>query len=507
MNNLFEHQKSGIEFLKKAGKAILADEMGLGKTRQAIVASQEIRDRALGPGVLVVCPASLKINWEREIRMVYPRDEIVILSTDEDDDPDDPRRTQWFIINYDILEKRLDYLLNLAKAEIIDTLILDEAHYIKGKSIRAKCIVGGKLKKNGGWIAYEGIADKMKQVYCLTGTPLLNRPIELFNLLKAIGHELGKVRMIFARRYCDAFFRKIWIKRNGIPVKIRILDESGARNLDELRERIKESFLRRKKKEVLNLPPKITSIMDCEMNEEWKKAYDTAFDAYLEFLKANPIEGKNIDNILMARHMVEITKLKQVCSRSKVKRILADIENAVDQGEKVIIFSQYTETIRQIAEGAREIKYDTGKTDNYGNPILEPKKVVTLTGEDDMNERQKAVDEFQNDSEVVVFVANIKAGGVGLNLTAASIVMFADMDWSPEIHNQAEDRAHRIGQEGTVNIYYYICGGTIEEDIVGILNAKKHIADQIFEGTAKRLKKGSAQEDFLRLMAKKVINR
>ena len=100
-------------------------------------------------------------------------------------------------------------------------------------------------------------------------------------------------------------------------------------------------------------------------------------------------------------------------------------------------------------------------------------------------------------------MANIKAGGVGLNLTAASIVIFADMEWSPEIHSQAEDRAHRIGQEGMVNVYYYICSGTIEEDIVDILNKKKNVMNQILEGTKKRIKSESMQEAFLKRIAKK----
>jgi len=327
----------------------------------------------------------------------------------------------------------------------------------------------------------------MKRVYCLTGTPLLNRPIELFNLLKAIGHPLGDNRVHFAKRYCDAGLRMI-VRRYGPP--LRFWDESGVDkdNLPELAEKLKSCMLRRKKEDVLDLPDKIISVMDCEMTEEWKKNYDTAWDSYLDFLSKNPIPEKNIDNIIMARQLVEIQKLKQVCSKAKVGRIISDIENAIEQDEKVIVFSQYTATIKGIAEKLRDKKI----------------KCVTLTGEDDMTERQKAVDDFQNKNEVKVFIANIKAGGVGLNLTAGSIVMFADMDWSPEIHRQAEDRAHRIGQTGTVNVYYYVCPGTIEDDIIDILNSKKHVADQILEGTA--VDSESAQRVFLGRIKEKVIN-
>jgi len=201
---------------------------------------------------------------------------------------------------------------------------------------------------------------------------------------------------------------------------------------------------------------------------------------------------RNIDNIIMARHLVEIQKLKQVASRWKVARIVEDTRNAVEQGEKVIIFSQYTETIKMIAGELR--------TGSKINPAI---KTVTLTGADDMNERQLAVDSFQNSDDTKVFVANRKAGGVGLNLTAASSVMFADLDWTPETHRQAEDRAHRIGQSGMVNVYYYVAIGTIEEDIVSVLNKKKNVMDQILEGGKNRLSRSSSQEMFLRLMAKK----
>ena len=154
-------------------------------------------------------------------------------------------------------------------------------------------------------------------------------------------------------------------------------------------------------------------------------------------------------------------KLKQVCSMAKVETIIEDIQEAVDSGEKVIVFSQYTKTIDEIVKGMEKNKIG----------------VVKLTGSSKMDERQESIDKFQNDDKTKVFVANIKAGGVGITLTKASIVIFADMEWSPETHNQAMDRAHRIGQTGTVNVYYYIAKGTIEEDIMEVLESKKEIMD------------------------------
>jgi SNF2 family DNA or RNA helicase len=435
----------------------------------------------------VVCPASLKINWMREIKIVYPENSIEIISTTE---PLGNWQADWYIINYDIIEKKLDVIEKLIE-QGVTTLILDEAHYIKGKSIRASVIAGGRVKKkNGDILKFEGLAQKIPNVYCLTGTPLLNRPIELFNLLTAIGHPLGGhgKRSSFARRFCGAFLRTIYIK-GGYP--IRILDESGSSNLDELRMALGGWILRRKKKDVIDLPEKIVSVMECDMTPQAKKEYDSAWDMYLQFITENPLPERDIDNILMARHLVEIGKLKQVCSRSKVARIVADARNAVEQGEKIIIFSQYTETIRQIAEALR--------TKTKTDPAI---KTVTLTGADDMEARQKAVDAFQQ-QQASVFVANIKAGGVGLNLTEGNVVMFADMDWSPETHNQAIDRAHRIGQQSMVNVYFYVATGTIEEDIMETLKEKEGVIDAVLEGGVNRIKNKSV----FHLMFDKLSNR
>ena len=201
------------------------------------------------------------------------------------------------------------------------------------------------------------------------------------------------------------------------------------------------------------------------------------------------LSEQQMDNILMARHLVEIQKLKQICSQAKTEAIGRDIENAVEQEEKVIVFSQYTDTINMLAAEMM------GKGISY----------ETLTGQDNMEERQRAVDKFQDDPETKVFIANIKAGGVGINLTAASIVMFADMDWSPEVHNQAIDRAHRIGQNKMVNAYFYVCPDTIEDDIIKILNDKKGVLDKVVEGTDDSVKTRGTQSEFLKRIAQRTM--
>lgn len=436
---LFEHQKEGIVFLKAKGRAILADEMGLGKTRQAVIAAGEETEQT----TLVVCPASLKINWEREIHMVYPEDSVMVISGGAPLAAGD--LPSWIIINYDVLGKHLE-IIEWAKEGFIETLIFDEAHYIKDtKTIRTKAALA--------------LASHVKRVWCLTGTPVMNRPIELFPLLRAVKHPLAwsdekpisTLRKEFGKRYCGAYFHKLGYSGRGF------WDETGATRLPELREMTRGAILRRTKTEVLDLPEKLVSVVPVTLGPEWQARYDRAWDEYLAWVAAHPEAKKDLGNVLSAQALIELGKLKQVCSQAKILRMCDDIENAVEQDEKVIVFTQYTATVEHIQQTLRARKI----------------KSVTLTGASSAEDRQHAVDAFQNDPAFKVFVANIKAGGVGLTLTAASIVMFADMEWSPEIHRQAEDRAHRIGQTGTVNVYYYVADGTIEEDIIDILTAKQ----------------------------------
>lgn len=445
--DLFQHQKDGIAFLKKRGRVILADEMGLGKTRQAIVAAGEASEET----VLVVCPASLKINWEREILMVYPEDQVLVISGGLTAFGDEGAQafysSAWVVINYDILDKHKDWLRDEVKKGRIGTVIFDEAHYIKDtRAIRTKAALA--------------VAEYAQSVYCLTGTPVMNRPIELFALLRAVKHPLAykdgeavsSLRKAYGKRYCGAYFHRLGFTGRGF------WDESGATRLPELREMTKDIFLRRTKAEVLDLPEKIVSVVPVELTAEDRAKYDNAWDEYLEWVAEHP-ENKDIGNIMSAQALIELGKLKQVCSIGKLNRIAADIENAVEQGQKVIVFSQYTGTINALQERLNNLK-----------PLVTS---VRLTGADDQNSRQRAVDSFQNENGPKVFIANIKAGGIGLTLTAASIVIFADMDWSPAIHRQAEDRAHRIGQAGTVNVYYYVAESTIEEDVIDILTQKQ----------------------------------
>jgi len=484
MRELFKHQKEGVAFLKEKKKAILADEMGLGKTTQAIVAGKE----STKGSILVICPASLKINWSREIDIMYPGEKIQVIQSGKEQTIE---KADWIIVNYDMLRKYRDQILGI---DWIDTAIVDEAHYIKGK-------------KTYRAVDTLAIVKRLENVYFLTGTPVMNRPSEIYNLLVGIDHILGRYgnKTLFYTRYCDRQM-KIILKKGRPP--IRFYDDSGSSNLEELREMTKDVILRRTKDEELDLPEKIISVQICSLDNAGRKRYDNAWEDYLEKItnvmkvEDESKRAEKIGNIMDAKHLVELTKLKQICSQEKVERMVSDIKNSVSQGEKVIVFTQYTDTIKMITEGLKQTK----KASAYGDKE-ESVKYVTLTGKSSQDERQEAVDKFQNDPETKVFVANIIAGGVGITLTEARTIMFADMEWSPALHNQAEDRAHRIGQKNTVNVYYYVLEGTIEEDIVELLDKKKSIIQTIMDGTRDEEYKKSMASEFLEKLKERMVGK
>lgn len=473
---LFKHQEEGIAFLTDKKKAILADQMGLGKTRQAIVSANQV-----GNHTLVLCPASLKTNWAREILIVDPNATITIMNGKKEEPYSQGTGSNWLVANYDIIHKEENR--KKIEAQHYDTAILDEAHYIKNyKSKRTKTTLA--------------LVQNMKNCYLLTGTPIMNRPEELFTLLKAINHPLGTSWYTYVLRYCGAYWRvargKKYNPRTGQYEDIKFLDTGGATNLQELQQKLSTAYLRRTK-DILGdtLPAKVITNVQVELSKEDRKKYAVAWDEYMHYLEHNPIifsdltdeeREEKMENIKQAKHLVELQKLKQVASQAKIGTIIEDVKNIVEQGEKVIIFTQYTETLRQLRAGLKS------------EGIL----AVTLSGEDDQTARQLSIDAFQKNENVKVFIGNTMAAGVGITLTEASIVIFCDLSWTPALHDQAMDRAHRIGQQRQVNVYFYIAQNTIEEDIFALLEKKSEIITSILEGNKKRANNISVANQLLK---------
>lgn len=415
---LYPHQVEGVRFLLAKGRAILGDDMGLGKTRQAIVAMYETAPEGT---ILVVCPASLKLNWRREIRLVDPQARIEVIGA-RDGACEAPR---WVVVNYDLLRKIAERLHKIAWAGVI----LDEAHFIKNASQRtSQC-----FKLLGVQDSARAPVIGPKQIYLLTGTPMTNRPRDLYNLLRCVGHPAGRSFLSFAKRYCAAYRNEFgWVT-------------DGASNLDELNLLMKEVMLRRLKDAVLDLPPKIRSWVPVEPDGV------AASKAQMEFLRwfTGTDPSRPNDKDFLAR----LQKVRVALHKAKHKAVNERVRDILATGDKVVVFTAFN-------EGLRRHKQTFGAA------------AVTLSGSDDAEARQAAVEAFQTDPEVRVMIANIVAGGVGITLTAASHVVFQDLDWVPANLTQAEDRAYRLGQTKRVTVEYMLCDGTLDGYIARLLEAK-----------------------------------
>lgn len=479
-HELFEYQQQGVVFLTERKKAILADQPGLGKTIQAITAANN-----LGRYTLVICPASLKTNWAREIiaRDAEARIQIIGSGSKVEEYSDgDGSGGEWLIINYDLLAKYTREDLRILVP--YQTLILDEAHYIKEtKTIRTKAALL--------------IAELADNVFLLTGTPILNRPIELYPLLKAIGHPIAADWYSYAMKYCGAFKQSAvrWVRVNGKPQRkaFYFLNVGGATNLPELGEKIKSVYLRRTKKELKNLPEKISNEVIVSLSPAHIKKYNSAWSTYLAYLDSMKDElleelgsqdefDVKMEKVVSAKHLVELQKFRQITSEAKIERVVSDALRMIENEEKVIIFTVYTATLESLVAAFNKEKI----------------KCVSLSGENDATERQQAVDQFQNDESVKAFIGNIKAAGVGLTLTAATQVLFVDCEWTPALNEQAEDRAHRVGQSEVVNIYYYLAENTIDEDVQVALEKKKALIASVLAGDRQRLKAQSIGKELLK---------
>ena len=433
---LYQHQEEGIKFLLSRKGCILADDMGLGKTTQSIIAALECGAKK----ILVVCPSSTKINWEREINVFCNETTII--------DGKKFNESKFTIINFDILKnfhtlvkrgKENEHAVihrQLANAGY-DLCIIDEAHYLKNNdSIRGKIMVELSTKYN------------IEKVWLLTGTPVANRPMDFFNLLKIIKSPIANNWQHYATRYCEGrkFFRTL---KNGQKRQIWLTD--GASNLEELASKTKNIILRRLKTDVLDMPDKVITPMHHLLDSKQKAQYEYLWEDYLLAKKA---AGKRVRE--EQKDLVELILLRQFIAQQAIPYTIEMIENAIEMGRKVIVFTSFTDELNAIA-------------DHFG------KAAVRHNGPMSNAMKQKSVDAFQTNDKVKVFVGNIKSAGVGITLTEGTVVIFNSFDWVPGNNEQAEDRAFRIGQKNDVNVYYQLFDDTISTRMWDMLNSKKDI--------------------------------
>jgi len=435
----YEHQKEGIKFLLSRKGCILADDMGLGKTYQAIIAAMETGAER----ILIVCPSSLKINWEREINYFQCYDTAVVSGRNWN-------QSKFTIINYDILKNfhslkkpksgdMEDHIIEFNRQLVegkFDMVIIDEAHYLKNhKSIRGKIMQDLCVKHD------------IETVWLLTGTPIANRPMDFYNLLKLIKAPIVDNWVFFAKRYCEG--RRITTTlKNGRQKKVWLTN--GASNLEELNQRTRNIMLRRKKGDVMDMPDKtITRLPQMLTDNQWDE-YNGLWDEYLANRKA---EGKRGN---VERDLVELILLRKFIAMTAVPYTIEQAEIALEEGQKVIIFTTFTDELNELAE-------------HFGN------KCVVHNGLMNDKEKQRAVDSFQKTKSKKVFIGNIKSAGVGITLTEGTVVIFNSFDWVPGNNEQAEDRAYRIGQQNNVSVYYQLFINTISEKMWWVLQKKREI--------------------------------
>lgn len=489
---MFHYQGKGVAYSLKQKQTtgrigvIVGDEPGLGKTGQAIATVEGAGSKC----VLVICPASLKQNWKSEIEDMWTFRKAAILT--------DRIKTSWpvfnkvgsvkyFIVNYESLKKFFVQSINIPKGEdgkpkplrlnhitfnsnidMFDAVIIDEVHRCKeGKTQQSKFVMG--------------ICKGKEVILALTGTPVVNKPKDLIPQLHIIGKldNFGGYKR-FTDRYCAGW--------------------NEASNLRELNYYLhKNCFYRRLKKEVLkDLPDKVYSTVSIEITNRLE--YKKAEDAFIEYLRENMGKSEEeIDRSLRGEVMVRMGILRKIAARGKVEQVLENIKEITEAGEKVVVFAWHKEIVREL------------QSHLPGS--------VTIVGDDSLDQRNDAVTAFQKckvcgvklekhknqdhehvPSDTNEIICNIKSGGVGITLTAASRVLLIEEPWNPAGFDQCTDRCHRIGQKDSVQCISAIGTDTIDEYIHAIIEKKRLIVNQVVgtDGEQPEQQENSVIDEFIK---------
>lgn len=460
----FEHQKVGFTFGLENDRWLLADEQGLGKTKQIIDIAVAKKIERNYKHCLIICGVNgLKWNWRNEIHthsdeschilgQRYKKNGKITIGSNKDKLDDvmslynSPQTSIQTISDYFIVtnvetlrdEEIVAQIVKLCKCGIINMIALDEAHKCKNHTSQQG---KGMLKLNA------------ETMIAMTGTPIMNKPLDLYVILKWLGFE-NHAFYSFKNHYC------VMGGFGGYEI-------IGYKNLDELQERLNEIMLRRLKSEVFDLPDKLYIDEYVEMTPKQSVIYKEV---------SSEIKS-NIDQIKMANNpLAELIRLRQatgytgilsstIHESAKLDRMVELIEESIENGKQIVIFSNWTQ-ITHIVEDRLLI--------NGYTPAV-------ITGETKDSDRQQLVDDFQKGSYKIL-VGTIGALGTGLTLTAGTVEIFLDHPWSRALYDQAVDRCHRIGQHDNVTIYNLLTKDTIDERIWEIVKKKGMISDAIVDG-------------------------
>ena len=434
----YPYQLQGIARGLQLKRFINGDDMGLGKSLESIATI----NKADAFPCLVICPNVVKINWQREWHKFTDKKAMVLTDSVRDSWPFfwQTGMNQVFIVNYESLRKY--FVRRITKAEkwtlkdvefhntikLFKSVIIDESHKVKSTATQQT-----KFCK--------GIASGKEYIILLTGTPVVNKPKDLVAQLGIMDRmiDMGGWKG-FMLRYCSG--------------------PNQASNLKELNYRLwKHCFFRREKSKVLTqLPDKVRQIVSCEITN--RKEYMDAERDLIDYLKRyKEADDEKIQKSLKGEVMVRIGILKDITARGKLKEVIDFVKDFRENGKKIILFCNLHEIVDRL--------------------MIAFPSAVCVTGRQNMQEKQASVDAFQKNPKTDVIICSIKAASAGITLTAASDVAFIELPWTYADCDQAESRAHRIGQKDSVNCYYLLGRRTIDQKLYRIIEEKKHISNAV----------------------------
>ena len=476
-SKLKKAQKEGIIFLLKNKKCILADGMGCGKTKQTIIASMETNvDK-----ILIICPASLKSTWKRELCVYNNANDVAIINGSEWN-----TSSKFTIVNYDIL----DNFYKIPVENVYEEQVTEDGTVIKipkmvkssnGKMVNKtrkslkknlikeclensplflenfKCIIIDEAHKlsNNTSIRYKVIDDFLKRskpefIFLLTGTPITNRPMNLYHILKLINADVTHDYRYYVKRYCEG--KEITLKTGK-----KIMLTGGASNLEELKEKIKHVYIRRQLTDMKDMVNKTINTRYYDLTDKQMSEYNKLWDEYVEA----QMEQGNEDSEDY-RQLVEGIIVRQYLAKEMIPNTIQLVNEKIEDEEKVIIVCTFTEEINKFKE-------------YYGN------KCVVYDGKMTTKQKDKAEYEFMNNPKVKVFIGQITASSVGLTLTAAHTLIFNSYSWVAADNKQMEDRIYRINQTEDVTCIYQLFNDSISQNMFDKVIRKEIIMNDVIK--------------------------
>lgn len=443
---LYPFQKVGVAFAEASnGRCLIGDEMGVGKTIQAIGYAAINHAR---PG-LVVCPANVKYNWQKEIKKWLPAETVQVI----DSSKTEMIAAEFYIITYDLLVNRLQDILRIRP----QLTIIDEAHYIKNSKAQRT-------------VATMTVARHCPRVIALSGTAIASRPKEFFNVLNLLRPDEFNSEWNFKQSYCDPF-------HNGFGWNF-----DGASNTKELNERTRDVCIRRLKSEVLpDLPPRTRQFLPIQLTPEQRRTYDIAQDEWEQRINEYYLNGEPIPPGTM---LVMLGELRKKCGEIKIPYACDWVkEYNSSTGKPLIVFAHHSDIIKGISLGLGDLK------------------VANITGQTPAKERMDIVDSFQ-EGHVDVLVCSTMAAKEGLTLTKADTILFIEREWVPSDEEQAEARVHRIGQESdNVHSVYLSCMNTVDEHFDRVVEQKRQVVKAVLDGGDVEERKSLVKELVKRMKA------